>query len=494
MQVDGASGAGPLPRKDVDDEVPAMKLSTAQPARESRTKTTHLESVQPKPVQSESRTAEPAQSEPQPEPSAAQPASRLQLPTADTSDAWMDDEVCTMQDSEEEEQETNVVTSKSDRKFNFVKETINYFESMATNEDKSKDEVVQAKPVFAGLPTDDASDAWMDDAICPMEDSDDEEEDLAALKCPKELPQPLQVDNKEELKEDLADVADTRAEIDSEEYEAMTLNNTLIVNRRDSSDSKSFESVSVDETENTYQTLEEMDDSPILKDDALESMEDDTNGWEIVQNPKKNRKSKNKAVDKSESEDNKLWVEEMNKQNRKISENSLEGQFWDAEESLAVHEQSGEEFVKLEDETKEKNEKDEFSDTSYWRNPLPDIKPTEIVEAVETKSEVEEVETIKTDVEEKKKAPLPAINYAAMFGFSKATKARKTKAAEVAPIKQNKSAEAKPEAATSKKKTTAVENVETAVETGETAAETVGIAEEDIAAVAKPENEVTLYF
>merc|ERR1739838_706440 len=144
-----------------------------------------------------------------------------------------------------------------------------------------------------------------------MEDSDDEEEDLVALKCPKELPQPLQVDNKEELKEDLADVADTRAEIYSEEYEAMTLNNTLIVNRRDSSDSKSFESVSVDETENTYQTLEEMDDSPILKDDALESMEDDTNGWEIVQNPKKNRKSKKKAVEKSESEDNKLWVEEM---------------------------------------------------------------------------------------------------------------------------------------------------------------------------------------
>ena len=116
MQAGGASGAGPLPRKDVDDEVPAMKLSPAQPARESRTKTTHLESVQPKPVQSESRPAEsapePAQSEQKPEQSGAQPApavSSLELPIAGTSDAWMDDEVCAMQDSEEEEQETKVV-------------------------------------------------------------------------------------------------------------------------------------------------------------------------------------------------------------------------------------------------------------------------------------------------------------------------------------------------------------------------------------------------
>merc|ERR1711892_1462414 len=92
------------------------------------------------------------------------------LPIDDSADAWMDDDVGPIMDDEEESEEEKP-------------------SSVPTPAPIPKEEAAlqQPKSAFAGLPIDDAVDAWMNDDVGPIMDSDEEEEDEE----PKEKEKPV---------------------------------------------------------------------------------------------------------------------------------------------------------------------------------------------------------------------------------------------------------------------------------------------------------------
>merc|ERR1719318_1600758 len=87
------------------------------------------------------------------------------LPMDDASDAWMIDDVGTMESDSDDEIEQS-------KKAAICEKAI---ESIAVTEEKIPEKPKETKPAIAGLPMDDASDAWMIDDVGTMEsDSDDE--------------------------------------------------------------------------------------------------------------------------------------------------------------------------------------------------------------------------------------------------------------------------------------------------------------------------------
>merc|ERR1712106_422370 len=106
------------------------------------------------------------------------------LPMDDASDAWMNDDVGTI-DSESENDEEK------------VEETTVKEEVKQTSED--------SKPAIAGLPMDDASEAWMNDDVGTIDsDSEDQEEENkeAAIKIEEKIQQSAK---------DAKDAKDTKA-------------------------------------------------------------------------------------------------------------------------------------------------------------------------------------------------------------------------------------------------------------------------------------------
>merc|ERR1719341_419656 len=88
------------------------------------------------------------------------------LPMDDASDAWMIDDVGTMDsDSDDEVEQT--------------KQTTICEKLIETIEEKVQEKEKESKPAITGLPMDDASEAWMIDDVGTMDsDSDDEEEQI----------------------------------------------------------------------------------------------------------------------------------------------------------------------------------------------------------------------------------------------------------------------------------------------------------------------------
>merc|ERR1711892_668238 len=82
------------------------------------------------------------------------------LPMDDASEAWMIDDVGTMDSDSEDEQKSTLENPQ---------------ETIAITEEKIKDTPKETKPLIAGLPMDDSSDAWMIDDVGTM-DSDSEDE------------------------------------------------------------------------------------------------------------------------------------------------------------------------------------------------------------------------------------------------------------------------------------------------------------------------------
>merc|ERR1712106_799037 len=105
------------------------------------------------------------------------------LPMDDASEAWMIDDVGTMDSDSEDEQKST---------FENPQETI------AITEEKIKDTPKETKPVIAGLPMDDSSDAWMIDDVGTMDsDSEDEIENIKESKESENIPDAIVV--KEEM-------------------------------------------------------------------------------------------------------------------------------------------------------------------------------------------------------------------------------------------------------------------------------------------------------
>merc|ERR1712098_487439 len=96
------------------------------------------------------------------------------LPMEDASDAWMNDDVGTI-DSDSDDESEDV---KSDRKKNQPEESRTETEAEITIQ-ISKEKIKEIKPQIAGLPMEDASDAWMNDDVGTIgSDSDDESGDV----------------------------------------------------------------------------------------------------------------------------------------------------------------------------------------------------------------------------------------------------------------------------------------------------------------------------
>merc|ERR1712042_165848 len=90
------------------------------------------------------------------------------LPMEDASDAWMNDDVGTI-DSDNENGDVEL-----DYKKNQPEESLTKKEAESTIQ-SSKEISKEIKPQIAGLPMEDASDAWMNDDVGTIDsDSDDE--------------------------------------------------------------------------------------------------------------------------------------------------------------------------------------------------------------------------------------------------------------------------------------------------------------------------------
>merc|ERR1712098_867752 len=115
------------------------------------------------------------------------------LPMEDASEAWMNDEVGTI-DSDSDDESGDV---DSDNKKNQPEESQpeNKAEiAIQSSKEKSK----EMKPQIAGLPMEDASDAWMNDDVGTIDsDSDDESGDVNSDD-KKNQPEESQTENKAE--------------------------------------------------------------------------------------------------------------------------------------------------------------------------------------------------------------------------------------------------------------------------------------------------------
>merc|ERR1712106_1269343 len=94
------------------------------------------------------------------------------LPMDDASEAWMNDDVGTIDsESEDEVEKFNETTVDKEEKTKEKTKQAIIFE----DKDKDKQTPKDAKPAIAGLPMDDASDAWMNDDVGTI-DSESEDD------------------------------------------------------------------------------------------------------------------------------------------------------------------------------------------------------------------------------------------------------------------------------------------------------------------------------
>merc|ERR1711892_213582 len=84
----------------------------------------------------------------------------------DASEAWMIDDVGTMDSDSEDEQKSTLENPQ---------------ETIAITEEKIKDTPKETKPLIAGLPMDDSSDAWMIDDVGTMESDSEEEVEVTTI-------------------------------------------------------------------------------------------------------------------------------------------------------------------------------------------------------------------------------------------------------------------------------------------------------------------------
>jgi len=98
------------------------------------------------------------------------------LPIDDAADSWMDDDVGAMMESDEED-------SKQDDS----KEVLVFKADVPLKQDVT---LPVCKPAFAGLPIDDAADAWMNDDVCPIMDSDDDKKETVTARKEEQTEEP----------------------------------------------------------------------------------------------------------------------------------------------------------------------------------------------------------------------------------------------------------------------------------------------------------------
>merc|ERR1711915_313574 len=127
------------------------------------------------------------------------------LPIDEAIDSWMDDDVGTMQESDEEESENQVenIAKISEQENNSSSSDKNI---TLINIDDSKDipvvekgtpaktvENISKKPSFVGLPIDEAIDSWMDDDVGIIQESDEDESEGQSKNIAKVCEQEIKV-------------------------------------------------------------------------------------------------------------------------------------------------------------------------------------------------------------------------------------------------------------------------------------------------------------